>query len=95
MNGVERIRERWESSANRALERADHEARTDRRSLAAQGAEREPTIHLGPRGQHVDKTVLRPESKPLPAPRRPERNAEISDLNLENVARSPDHEPRL
>ena len=75
--------------------RAGHEARFDRRSLAAQGAEREPTIHLGPRGQHVDKTVLRPESKPLPAPRRPERNAKIIDLNLEKAARSPDHETRL
>lgn len=67
-NGVEWIRERWERSANQALARAGHDARIDRRSLAAQGIDREPTIHLGPRGQHVDRAVKRPESKIVPAP---------------------------
>jgi len=42
------IRERWEILANRHLELAGQEARIDRRSLADQGIDREPTIHLGP-----------------------------------------------
>lgn len=74
-NGVEWVRERWEHHANQALERAGFDARIDRRSLAAQGIEREPQIHIGPRAQHVDTEVHRPESKavPSPSPRNPER----------------------
>lgn len=72
---VEWVRERWEHHANQALERAGHAARIDRRTLEAQGIEREPQIHVGPRAQHIDTQVKRPESKPVPAPtpRMPER----------------------
>lgn len=45
---VTAIRGLWEEMANAALERAGRGERIDRRSLAAQGIEREPTIHLGP-----------------------------------------------
>jgi len=74
-NGVAWIRAQWEHRANAALERAGHEARIDRRSLEAQGLEREPTIHIGPRAQHIDSQVQRPESKavPAPTPRQPDR----------------------
>ncbi len=74
-NGVEWVRERWEHHANQALERAGHEARIDRRSLEAQGIDRTPQIHIGPRAQHIDSQVHRPESKvvPSPSPRMPER----------------------
>ena len=44
---VEEWREAWAKEANLALERAGHEARIDHRTLAAQGIDREPTIHLG------------------------------------------------
>jgi len=44
---VEEWREAWAREANLALERAGHEARIDHRTLAAQGVDREPTIHLG------------------------------------------------
>ena len=48
-NVVEVERERWEQHANRALEKADQEARIDHRSLEAQGIyDRAPTVHLGP-----------------------------------------------
>lgn len=40
-------RESWEKLANRHLERHDHAARIDRRSLKAQGIDREPAIHMG------------------------------------------------
>jgi hypothetical protein len=50
LNGKEQLgdwREQWAHLANRHLERHGHEARIDHRSLSAQGADREPTTHLG------------------------------------------------
>ncbi len=105
---VEWIRERWEHHANQALEKAGVDARIDRRSLETQGIEREPTIHIGPRAQHIDGYVQRPESKivttgngreidypMIDAGRtRKERQAEIIDMNLERAVRSPDFETR-
>ncbi len=45
---LEQTREAWSDHANRALERAGHDARIDHRSLEAQGVERLPGVHLGP-----------------------------------------------
>lgn len=45
---VKLLRQRWESMANAALERADIAARIDCRSLADQGIDRLPQIHRGP-----------------------------------------------
>jgi MobA/MobL family len=45
---LEKWREGWERTQNRYLERHGHEARVDRRTLEAQGIDREPTTHLGP-----------------------------------------------
>lgn len=100
---VEWLRERWEHCANQALEKAGHEARIDRRSLEAQGIDREPNIHIGPCAQHITKTVHPPQSKQIvnaagrtidyplidAGRTRLERHAEIVDLNLEREARSP------
>jgi hypothetical protein len=74
-NGVEAIRQHWEHKANAALERAGHEARIDRRSLEARGEDRTPQIHIGPRANHIDRSVHRPESRqvPDPTPNNPER----------------------
>ena len=74
-SAVEWVRERWEHHANAALERAGHDARIDRRTLEAQGIDREPQIHVGPRAQHIDTHVKRPDSKvvPSPSPRNPDR----------------------
>jgi hypothetical protein len=74
-NGVEWIREIWEDCVNLALERAALEVRIDRRSLAAQGIDRVPTIHIGPRANKIDAAVWRPQSKvvPSPTPRHPDR----------------------
>ena len=62
-NAVEMVRAKWELLANQALERAGHDARIDRRSLEAQGIERVPTVHVGPKAAHIDAFVHRPESK--------------------------------
>lgn len=45
---IDEVRLSWEKSANRALEKAGHEARIDRRSLEAQGINREPEPKMGP-----------------------------------------------
>lgn len=55
--GVDQVkhwREQWAIFANRALEKAGHDQRIDHRSLADQGIDREPTLHLGPAAtQHI------------------------------------------
>jgi hypothetical protein len=63
---VDWVRDRWEQVCNAALERAGHEARIDRRSLEAQGIDRAPTIHIGPRAAHIEAAVERPHSRDLP-----------------------------
>jgi hypothetical protein len=45
---VNAIRLAWEELANKALEREGHEARIDRRTLEAQGIDREPEPKMGP-----------------------------------------------
>ena len=59
---TDRIRELWETVANRALERAGEAARIDRRSLADQGIDREPGIHIGPNVRAMEERGLRPIS---------------------------------
>ena len=44
---LEQWRESWATTQNLALERAGIEQRVDHRSLADQGLDREPTLHLG------------------------------------------------
>ncbi len=67
---IDWVRERWEHHANLSLERAGHDVRVDRRTLEAQGIDREPQIHMGPKGQHIDKMIHRPESKVRPKGKR-------------------------
>jgi hypothetical protein len=44
---LENLRESWERIGNRHLERYGHAPSLDRRSLLAQGVEREPSLHMG------------------------------------------------
>jgi len=99
---VEWIRERWEAVCNEALARAGIDVRIDRRTLSAQGIDRQAGIHEGPRAQHIEGNVRRPKSKQrvngcgrlIDYPSidrgrtRREFNAQIIDLNLERAARS-------
>jgi len=48
---LQQWRAEWERSTNKQLERHGHDERIDRRTLEAQGIDREPTTHRGP---HVD-----------------------------------------
>ena len=45
---IEEVRTVWEDLANRHLDRAQEQARIDRRSFERQGREAAPSIHLGP-----------------------------------------------
>jgi len=58
---LEQTREAWSHHANRALERAGHEARIDHRTLEAQGIERLPGIHLGPHVVEMEGRGIRTE----------------------------------
>jgi ATP-dependent exoDNAse (exonuclease V) alpha subunit len=48
-------RERWAACANHALERAGRQERIDHRSLAEQGEERLPQVHLGPHASALER----------------------------------------
>jgi hypothetical protein len=51
---LEQWRERWAFESNLALERAGRDKRIDHRSLAEQGSERLPQVHLGPRAHALE-----------------------------------------
>lgn len=51
---LEEARAAWAELTNQALERAGHAVRIDHRSLAAQGIERLPGVHLGPSVQAME-----------------------------------------
>ncbi len=60
---TEKLRTLWEDHTNRALEKAGRSERVDRRTLAAQGIEREPTVHEGPKAQQMERRGAQPESR--------------------------------
>ena len=62
-------RQQWEQLANRHLERHGHAARIDRRSLKAQGIEREPQIHVGVAAKGMKARGVKPSSKIVIAPK--------------------------
>ncbi len=59
---TDRLRQLWETVANRALEQAGTDARIDRRSLGEQGIDRQPGIHIGPNVLAMEDQGLRPVS---------------------------------
>jgi len=61
------IRQMVEREGNAALERAGHAARLDCRSLAAQGVDREPTTHEGPRVTAIRRECAQKQRGPLGA----------------------------
>lgn len=66
---TERFRECWERQANLALERAGRAERIDRRTLEAQGIDREPEIHVGPQSAIMEAKGLVPVSEIVIDPR--------------------------
>ena len=103
------IRERWEVVCNEILANTGFDIRIDRRTLEAQGLDRKPTIHEGPRAQHINNHVKRPGSKKringcgrvIDYPfidqgrTRREFNAHIIDINLARAAGSDNAATRI
>lgn len=77
---LERWRAEWAGEANRALERAGSQKRIDHRSLAEQGSDRLPQVHLGPHSAALERQGVateRGEHNRLVA----EHNAVVVDLD--------------
>ena len=55
IGSTERLRRAWELVANAALAQAGKESRIDRRTLKAQGIDRQPQIHVGPKAKAIIK----------------------------------------
>lgn len=60
---TDRFRGVWEETCNAHLAAAGYAVRIDKRTLAAQGIDRTPQIHVGAEGNHVNDNVGRPESR--------------------------------
>jgi len=76
---LESWREGWAAQANRSLERAGRSERIDHRSLAEQGSERLPQVHLGPHAAALERRGIvteKGEQNRLVA----EHNAVVIDL---------------
>lgn len=54
-NAIDALREHWENLCNQALVRSGVDSRVDRRTLAEQGIERVPQIHLGPTATAIER----------------------------------------
>ena len=77
---LEEARAAWAEQTNQALERAGHAVRIDHRSLAAQGLERLPSLHLGPTVQAMEARGVKTE-RGGEARRRAGVNAELAALH--------------
>lgn len=68
---TQRLRDLWQAHANRALERAGRQERIDARTLEAQGVDRQPQVHEGPRNRAFQERGRRPVSRPRSFRNRP------------------------
>lgn len=85
IGSTERLRQQWEDYANRALSRAGQKERIDRRSLEAQGIQREPTIHEGPQAQAMDRRGARPKSQSRQRRNRPGSRRAHRDVDYRKI----------
>ena len=96
---LEEVRAAWAAQTNQALERGGHAIRIDHRSLAAQGVERLPGVHLGPDVQAMEARGVETE-RGTEARRRAQVNAELAalhsqqeDVRDERARPEPEREP--
>ncbi len=95
---VKELRRIWEELANAALERAGRAERIDRRSLEAQGIDREPTQHMGPEATQMERRgegSERGEVNRQVSARNEARAAEIVNLELERQRRAQEERARV
>jgi len=82
---TERFRQAWERHANLALKAAGRSERVDRRSLCAQGIDRAPTIHEGPRAQEMDARGAAPRSKKRAAKNAPGARKDTRQVDYPSI----------
>lgn len=106
---TEHVRQLWEQTCNTHLALHGHKVRIDRRTLGAQGIEREAQIHIGPNANEAAKRQYKLVSKirkdehgreiryPDIDKGRTRRafNENIIDINLERLKQSGDYATRL
>ena len=76
---ADRERRRWADLVNTALQRAGFDARVDHRSLADQGIEKLPTVHLGSIATRMERRGLRTDRGDM------SRDAEEQNSRLETI----------
>jgi ATP-dependent exoDNAse (exonuclease V) alpha subunit len=88
---IKEVRARWADLTNKFLAARGHVARIDHRSLAEQGIDRTPTVHLGPTVSGMERKGIRTEvgerireQRALDAEARLERAVEIGRLERES-----------
>lgn len=84
---TQRLRELWQAHANRALERAGRHERIDARTLEAQGIDREPQVHVGPRNRAFQERGRRPVSRPRSFRNRPGARSRSRIVNYPAIDR--------
>ena len=87
---LEEARAAWAAQTNQALERAGHDVRIDHRSLAAQGVERLPGVHLGPDVQAMEARGVETE-RGAEQSRREQVNAALAQEQAELAALEREH----
>lgn len=77
-------REAWAQKANEALERYGHAARIDHRTLEAQGIDRAPTQHQGPKAAAMEQRGLTPDrQRVMPVPQAMDHAQAVAELKRE------------
>ncbi|MCD8351060.1 MAG: MobA/MobL family protein [Planctomycetaceae bacterium] len=84
---IEEIRAAWERICNTALEKVGSLERVDRRTLKAQGIDRQPTTHLGPSATEMERRGVKTERGAM--------NRAISNKDFEELARDKDKFEKL
>lgn len=87
---LEETRAAWAAQTNAALERAGHAVRIDHRSLAAQGVERLPGVHLGPDVQAMEARGVE-TARGAEQSRRAQVNAALAQEQAELAALEREH----
>lgn len=82
---TQRLRLAWERHANAALELAGRQERIDHRTLKAQGIDRAPTIHEGPKARAMEGRGARPVSRERAARNMPKCRTRTRRINYPQI----------
>jgi hypothetical protein len=84
---LEQLRESWERTGNRHLERHGHAPTLDRRSLLDQGVDRDPTLHMGKSATAIERKGEASELGDVNRAIKSENERRVIDLAAERAMR--------